>query len=155
MMVCGGLIVSLFVIAVARSIAFYNFFAAASQNLHDMMFRGLISTKMRFFDTNPSGRIMNRFSKDMGSVDEVLPKVSLDAMQYNLLMIGAICVTIFTNIKFSIVVIILMILFFIARKVYLKCYKNIKRLEGMSKRNNWINLIHFGACKKNNSFFLF
>lgn len=61
MMICGGLIVSLFVIAVARSITFYNFFAAASQNLHDMMFRGLISTKMRFFDTNPSGRIMNRF----------------------------------------------------------------------------------------------
>lgn len=72
----------------------------------------------------------------MGSTDEALPKVSLDAMQINLLMIGAICVTIFTNIKFSIVVIILMILFLIVRKVYLKCSKNIKRLEGMSKRKN-------------------
>lgn len=40
----------------------------ASQNLHDGMFKGLISTTIRFFDTNPSGRILNRFSKDLGLV---------------------------------------------------------------------------------------
>lgn len=136
MIICGSIILSLFVIAVARSIIFYNFFAAASQNLHDMMFRGLITTKMRFFDTNPSGRIMNRFSKDMGSVDEVLPKVSLDAIQINLGMIGAILVTIFTNIEFSIIALILTVLFWFVRKVYLKCSTNIRRLEGMSKRKN-------------------
>lgn len=37
------------------------------------MFNGIISTSMRFFDTNPSGRILNRFSKDMGATDEFLP----------------------------------------------------------------------------------
>lgn len=36
---------------------------------------------MRFFDTNPSGRIMNRFSKDMGAIDEFLPKALLDSSQ--------------------------------------------------------------------------
>lgn len=36
---------------------------------------------MRFFDVNPSGRIMNRFSKDMGTIDELLPKVLIDAIQ--------------------------------------------------------------------------
>lgn len=72
MMICGGLIVSLFVITVARSITFYNFFAAASQNLHDMMFRGLISTNMRFFDKNSSGRIMNRFASNHTSKISVI-----------------------------------------------------------------------------------
>lgn len=32
------------------------------------MFNGVVSAKMRFFDTNPSGRILNRFSKDIGQV---------------------------------------------------------------------------------------
>lgn len=136
--ICGGIIASLFVTAVARSIMFYKFFATASQNLHDMMFRGLIATKMRFFDTNASGRILNRFSKDMGSVDEGLPKVLLDAIQINLLMIGAICVTVYSNIEFSILILILTVLFFIARNVYLKCSTNIKRLEGMSKQTHSI-----------------
>lgn len=123
---------SLFVIALTRSVTFFRFCATVSQNLHDRMFRGLISTKMRFFDTNPSGRIMNRFSKDMGSADEALPKSCLDAAQINLGMLGAILVTIFTNLKFSIVILIMSAFFLIARKIYLGSSTNIKRFEGIS-----------------------
>lgn len=59
----GAILALLFVIALTRSITFFRFCATASQNLHDSMFSGLISTTVRFFDLNPSGRIMNRFSK--------------------------------------------------------------------------------------------
>lgn len=90
---------SLFFIALTRSVTFFRFCATASQKLHDKMFFGLISTPMRFFDLNPSGRIMNRFSKDMGSTDEALPKSLLDAAQINLSMVGAILVTIYTNVR--------------------------------------------------------
>lgn len=134
----GGIMVSLLVIALSRSITFFRVCANASQNLHDRMFHSLISTTMRFFDINPSGRIMNRFSKDMGSTDEPLPKSFLDAAQINLSMLGAILVTIFTNIKFAIIVLVLSMLFVLARKIYLKSSTNIKRLEGTSR---WINAI--------------
>lgn len=127
-----GIIASLFVVALTRSITFYQFCVNASQNLHDVMFQGLVSTKMRFFDTNPSGRIINRFSKDIGSVDEALPKSILDTLQFNFMVLGAIFVTIFTNVKFAIIVLILGIMFLLVRKIYLKCSTNIKRLEGMS-----------------------
>lgn len=36
---------------------------------------------MSFFHSNPSGRVLNRFSKDMGSVDELLPQAMLDCVQ--------------------------------------------------------------------------
>ena len=36
---------------------------------------------MRFFNTNCSGRILNRFSKDMGAIDEKLPYVLIDTIQ--------------------------------------------------------------------------
>lgn len=81
MYIYGGLILTLFVVAFARSFSFYNLAVSCSQNLHDVMFNGVISTSMRFFDTNPSGRILNRFSKDIGSIDELLPKAILDAGQ--------------------------------------------------------------------------
>lgn len=35
----------------------------ASRNLHNTMFQGVSRARMYFFHTNPSGRILNRFSK--------------------------------------------------------------------------------------------
>lgn len=77
----GGALALLFLIALARSMLFYKLAMISSQKLHDTMFTSVLTAPMRFFDTNPSGRILNRFSKDMGAVDELLPKVILDAGQ--------------------------------------------------------------------------
>lgn len=129
----SGIIISLFVIAFTRSITFFHFCVYASQKLHDKMFDGLISTSMLFFERNPSGRILNRFTKDIGSIDEALPKAFLDAAQINLMMLGAILVTIYTNVKLSILILIMFVMFVFIRKVYLKCSTDLKRLDGMSK----------------------
>lgn len=53
----------------------------SSKKLHNKMFASLLNAPMRFFDTNPSGRILNRFSKDMGAIDELLPKAMIEATQ--------------------------------------------------------------------------
>ena len=138
MYIHGSIVGSLFVIALFRSMIFYNVCVHASQTLHDNMFKGIISTTMRFFDTNPSGRILNRFSKDMGAVDEFLPKAVLDASQIILSMGGAILVTAIVNPVFLAPVAVLGVIFIFVRKVYLKTAKNIKRIEGTSKQK-WLN----------------
>lgn len=120
-------------IAMARSVAFFYLCALSSQNLHDNMFNGLISTAMRFFDTNPSGRILNRFSKDIGAVDEALPKILLDSIQINLAMVGAIAVTLYVNFKFGAIILLLGIAFMVVRHIYLRVSTDLKRLEGMSE----------------------
>lgn len=111
---------------------FFKVSKAISQNLHDSMFQGIILTAMRFFNVNPSGRIMNRFSADMGIIDETLPVVMLIAAVVNLTTIGRILVTIFANVKFSILILVMCILFFFMRKVYLNSSKNIGRMAAMS-----------------------
>ncbi|XP_018561045.1 multidrug resistance-associated protein 4 [Anoplophora glabripennis] len=129
----GGLIVALFVTALLRSVLFYKLAMISSQNLHNMMFRSVIGTTMRFFDTNPSGRILNRFSKDMGAVDEALPKAILDAGQILLLMAGSLILVAVVNPQFLILVGITGIFFLLLRHVFLRCSKNIKRLEGIMR----------------------
>lgn len=69
------------VLTVGRSLAFYRFCNKASIRLHNSMFFKIVHATMRFFNTNTSGRILNRFSKDMNLVDEVLPLTLLDTLQ--------------------------------------------------------------------------
>lgn len=53
----------------------------ASIKMHNRMFQSITGATMQFFNTNSSGRILNRFSKDMGVVDESLPKAMIDCLQ--------------------------------------------------------------------------
>lgn len=131
--VYGGLIAAVFLIAFARSMLFYKLAMLSSQKLHDMLFNCVINASMRFFDTNPSGRILNRFAKDMGAIDELLPKAILDAGQIILNMAGALILVTLVNPYFLIIVGVTGIFFMLLRVVFLKSSKNIKRLEGMSK----------------------
>ncbi|GBP07369.1 Probable multidrug resistance-associated protein lethal(2)03659 [Eumeta japonica] len=76
---------------------------------------------------------MNRFSKDMGAVDELLPKAFLDAAQQLLVMAGAVILASTVNPMFLAVVAVLACIFYFLRKVYLKSSKNIKRFEGITR----------------------
>lgn len=136
----GALIVALFVIAITRSIYYYSITIAASKSLHKMAFMGIVSTGMRFFDLNPSGRILNRFSKDLGSIDEWLAKCLLDASQVILMGIGAIIVTAVINPLFLIPIVLLFGVFALLRGYFLKTSKNLKRLEGIAKSPAYVHL---------------
>lgn len=63
-----------------RSFAFFQMCLKASRNLHDKLFRGITRATMYFFNTNTSGRILNRFSKDIGSIDTTLPVALMDCL---------------------------------------------------------------------------
>ena len=45
-----------------------------ARHLHNSMLGGILKAPVLFFDTNPVGRILNRFSKDTECMDEMLPQ---------------------------------------------------------------------------------
>jgi ATP-binding cassette subfamily C (CFTR/MRP) protein 4 len=71
--------------AVLRSVGFNAFSLLAAQRMHDKMLNSVLQSKIRFFDLNPIGRIMNRFSKDLGNIDDVLPLALFDCVQVRLI----------------------------------------------------------------------
>lgn len=76
-----ALVTATVIVTLSRIVVFFNMALRASRRLHDSMFIGITHATMHFFNTNPSGRILNRFSKDMGQVDEILPSIMMDVIQ--------------------------------------------------------------------------
>ena len=89
-----------------------------------------------------AGRILNRFSKDMGSVDEVMPKVMLETIQMALLIIGIICMIVAVNYWMLIPLMAYFVLFLFGRKSFLKTTQSIRRLEGIGKCFVVITILH-------------
>ena len=73
-----ALIVGLFIIAFARTISIFLLCLNCSRNLHDNVFKVVLRTPMTFFETNPMGRILNRFTRDVGQVDQKIPPTLID-----------------------------------------------------------------------------
>ncbi len=68
-----GITLLTILLAIVRAIVFFAFCLMTARSLHQKMFDSVLETTMRFFDLNPIGRIMNRFTKDIGNIDDDLP----------------------------------------------------------------------------------
>lgn len=49
----------------------------AARKLHEALLDNKMHTRQSFYDTTPIGRIINRFSKDIYVIDEVIPPTIL------------------------------------------------------------------------------
>ncbi|KAH8232361.1 hypothetical protein KR032_004783 [Drosophila birchii] len=129
----AALNVAVVVFTIVRTMLFYKMAMRSSTHLHNAMYRGITRAAMYFFNTNPSGRILNRFSKDLGQVDEVLPTVMLDVVQIFLTLLGIIVVICITNPYYLILTLALAIIFYYIREFYLKTSRDVKRLEAVAR----------------------
>ncbi|CAG9800858.1 unnamed protein product [Chironomus riparius] len=125
----SGLIITTVLLTLGRSFLFFNVAMRASRQLHDAMYSGITRATMFFFHNNPSGRILNRFSKDMGQIDETLPMTMIDFFQLIFSLLGTIGVLIAVNQYYLIPTFILFTIFYMIRKVYIKLSLDIKRLN--------------------------
>ena len=71
--IVGGITAALVVLTIFRAQSSFFILIRGSHKLHNKMTRAVLRAKISFFDTNPLGRILNRFSADVGIVDELLP----------------------------------------------------------------------------------
>lgn len=69
----------------------------------------------------------------MGSVDELLPRAMLDACQILLVMTGILTMVVIVNPWMVFPMVIMGIIFYGIRVIYLSTAQDIKRLEGISK----------------------
>uniref|UniRef100_A0AAQ5XAY2 ATP-binding cassette, sub-family C (CFTR/MRP), member 12 n=1 Tax=Amphiprion ocellaris TaxID=80972 RepID=A0AAQ5XAY2_AMPOC len=85
-MIYGVMIIVTVVLAVIKCFFYTHVTLNAGCKFHDTMFKKIIASPMSFFDTTPTGRILNRFSKDQEELDSVLPLHMDPFLQFCLLV---------------------------------------------------------------------
>ncbi|CAB3410442.1 unnamed protein product [Caenorhabditis bovis] len=105
----------------------------ASTRLHSMMVNSVIDTHVEFFDKNSVGRIVNRFSKDMGVVDDQLAFVFFEFVMGFLSFFGSVVVIIFLNPLVFLATVPLAVIIAFLRKVYISRARELKRLEATTR----------------------
>lgn len=104
-----------------------------SQLLHKRMLDRVIRAPMSWFNTTPSGRIMNRFSKDIDTVDVTI------RFNVRLLMVIALrsvtsLILISVGSVYSIILIVpIVILYFLFQIFYVSTSRQLKRIESTTK----------------------
>ncbi|KAK9392721.1 multidrug resistance-associated protein 9-like [Crotalus adamanteus] len=139
-LVFGMSVVSMIVLSFIKGYGFTKLTLRGASNLHNTMFYKILESPMIFFDTNPTGRIMNRFSKDMDEVDTRLPFYLENFLLqfFGLLAIFTIVTIIFPYLLISMVV--LMIIFILLFRIFQNTIQDLKRIENIS-RSLWLCLI--------------
>lgn len=131
--VYAGILAVLGVLVTCRAFSFYKMCLRISKNMHDLMFRGVTRTFMYFFNQNPSGRILNRFSKDVGTIDSTLPTVVVDCMKFFLELAGVTAIVVSTNFWLILPTFVMCAIFYILRFIFLTTARNVKRVEAISE----------------------
>uniref|UniRef100_A0A674EVC9 Multidrug resistance-associated protein 4 n=1 Tax=Salmo trutta TaxID=8032 RepID=A0A674EVC9_SALTR len=130
---CSGLTLASVIFGFARSLLMFNVLVKAAQSLHNRMFISILRTPVRFFDINPIGRILNRFSKDICQLDSMLPITFVDFSQLILQNIGVVAVAAAVMPWILIPVVPLLIVFLFLRRYFLQTSRDVKRLESTTR----------------------
>ena len=125
--------VSEMIIKLINDLSFFNRCAYASKRVHRDLLNNVMKSPMKFFDTNPMGRILNRFTSDMDTIDQMIPYEILDFAWCLIECIVVILLICITTPIFVAVVIPLLGLYYYIQSVYIASSRQLKRLYSVSK----------------------
>ena len=105
----------------------------AATKLHDTMLMRIIKAPMSFFDTTPTGRMLNRFSKDIDILDTTIPMNFRMLFNQSLNVLGTVFVVVFAMPVFILVVIPIAVVYYFIQKFYVATARQVKRMESISR----------------------
>eukprot|EP00049_Salpingoeca_infusionum_P016291 m.331039 g.331039 ORF g.331039 m.331039 type:complete len:1527 (+) comp16052_c2_seq5:749-5329(+) len=125
--------VSAIVIAFVGAAGFYFGTTRAGSKLHTLALSSVLNTPLNFFSANPLGRILNRFSSDLGQIDELLAPTLFEVCQMfssSLATIVLVCIAI----PWLIIPLPLFVYYlYRLRRFATVALRDLKRLEGISR----------------------
>uniref|UniRef100_G1LRR0 Multidrug resistance-associated protein 1 n=1 Tax=Ailuropoda melanoleuca TaxID=9646 RepID=G1LRR0_AILME len=105
----------------------------ASRRLHVDLLQNVLRSPMSFFERTPSGNLVNRFSKELDTVDSMIPQVIKMFMGSLFSVIGACIIILLATPIAAIIIPPLGLIYFLVQRFYVASSRQLKRLESVSR----------------------
>uniref|UniRef100_A0A5K3F1U0 ABC-type xenobiotic transporter n=1 Tax=Mesocestoides corti TaxID=53468 RepID=A0A5K3F1U0_MESCO len=123
-----------------RSVLFAYAGLAAAATIHERMLDTVLQGEMHFFDVTPLGRILNRFSSDVGTIDDGLPFLLNIFLAVVFGLLGALVVTCLAMPAILVIFLPLLFVYWSVQRVYRAAARDLKRLS--RRVYKWCNPCH-------------
>ncbi|XP_078610229.1 multidrug resistance-associated protein 1-like isoform X14 [Branchiostoma floridae x Branchiostoma japonicum] len=134
------------VVLTAFAVAVGGFIGA--MHMHRILVANVLRLPMMFFDSTPVGRILNRFSQDINTVDSVVPARMSSIVHCLTKILSAIIVIVMSTPIFATVILPLGLLYFFVQRFYVATSRQLKRIESISRSPIYS---HFGETVQGTS----
>ena len=105
---------------------------AAANTLHLQLFTATLHTRLRFFDTTPLGRVIQRFTKDTDVLDNTLVQSVSSFVSFGLLLLGTLVVMAWVMPTLMPCLVPIGALYYYVQWFFRPGYREAKRLDGTS-----------------------
>ncbi|KAG8558237.1 hypothetical protein GDO81_016925 [Engystomops pustulosus] len=105
----------------------------ASRYLHMDLLHNVLRFPMSFFERTPSGNLVNRFSKEIDTIDSMIPQIIKMFMGSLFNVIGACIVILIATPIVAVMIPPLGLLYFFVQRFYVATSRQLKRLESVSR----------------------
>ena len=131
--VYAALIFGTSLVSILRSFCMAQFGLRASRVLHHNLAASVLRKSVSWFDRTPTGRLTNRFTKDIYSIDYMLPVMSEYAISISLQVVGTlIVIAIILPILLAITVPLVVVYLWLTR-YYRMANRDLARIESISR----------------------
>ncbi|XP_027566718.2 canalicular multispecific organic anion transporter 1 [Pipra filicauda] len=105
----------------------------ASRVLHRQLLSNILHVPMSFFDTTPIGRIVNRFAKDIFTVDETIPTSFRTWLSCFMGIISTLITICLATPYFALIIIPLSIFYYFVLRFYISTSRQLRRLDSVTR----------------------
>eukprot|EP00075_Anas_platyrhynchos_P027019 XP_027316272.1 LOW QUALITY PROTEIN: canalicular multispecific organic anion transporter 1 [Anas platyrhynchos] len=105
----------------------------ASRIMHQRLLSNILRVPMSFFDTTPTGRIVNRFAKDIFTVDETIPMSFRSWLSCFMAIISTLLMISLATPFFTIIVVPLGIFYYFVLRYYISTSRQLRRLDSVTR----------------------
>uniref|UniRef100_A0A8D1I048 Multidrug resistance-associated protein 1 n=1 Tax=Sus scrofa TaxID=9823 RepID=A0A8D1I048_PIG len=105
----------------------------ASRRLHLDLLHNVLRSPMSFFERTPSGNLVNRFSKELDTVDSMIPQVIKMFMGSLFNVVGACIIILLATPVAAVIIPPLGLIYFFVQRFYVASSRQLKRLESVSR----------------------
>ncbi|XP_046783235.1 multidrug resistance-associated protein 1 isoform X2 [Gallus gallus] len=105
----------------------------ASRHLHLDLLHNVLRSPMSFFERTPSGNLVNRFSKEIDTIDSTIPPIIKMFMGSTFNVIGACIIILLATPIAAVVIPPLGLVYLLVQRFYVATSRQLKRLESVSR----------------------